>query len=148
MRPQGRQAISPVIATVILSGTVLVIGGAIWAYSIGATTVIADSYVEDTLSLVNEIIERFDVEHVQYRYSNHTLRVWIYNYGEVGVTVDVYITAKTTISKEKFSQIILSEQVKRVSFDFSSSALTTGDDVVIKVYSRRQNIAYLSFVVQ
>ena len=147
MRHQSRRAVSPVIATVILSGTVLIIGGAIWAYSIGATSVIATGYVDDTLSMISEIVERFDVEHVQYRSSNNTLRVWIYNYGDVDVTVDVYVTAKTTINKEKFSQIMLSEQVKSVSFDFSSNALTTGDDVVIKVYSRRQNIAYSSFVV-
>jgi hypothetical protein len=142
-----RAAFSEVISTVILSGVVLAIGGAIWAYSLGATTAIADGYVNDTLSLVDEIVERFDVEHIQYHSSSDTLKVWIYNYGEVDITVDVYITAKGTIERHSYGESILSEQVKVVSFDFTSDPLTRGDDVVITVYSRRQNVAYTSFVV-
>jgi len=142
-----RRALSEVISTVILSGVVLAIGGAIWAYSLGATTAIADGYVNDTLSLVDEIVERFDVEHIQYHNISDTLKVWIYNYGEVDITVDVYITAKATIERYSYGESVLSEQVKVVSLDFTSDPLTMGDDVVITVYSRRQNVAYKSFIV-
>jgi hypothetical protein len=142
-----RRALSEVISTVLLSGVVLAIGGAIWAYSLGATTAIADGYINDTLSLVNEIVERFNVEHIQYQSGSDTLKVWIYNYGEVDTTVDVYITVNATIERHSYGESISSEQVKAVSFDFTSDPLTMGDDVVIKVYSRRQNVAYSSFIV-
>jgi len=144
----NRRALSPVIATVILAGVVLAVGGAVWSYSLGAATVTAELYVNDTLDLVNEIIERFVVENVKYRYANDSLKVWVYNYGEADVTVDVYVTAKSTIEKEIYGKEILAGEVKAVTFDFSGDdALTTGDDVVIKVYSWRQNNAYKTFVV-
>jgi len=149
-----RRALSEVISTVILSGVVLAIGGAIWAYSLGATTAIADGYVSDTLGLVDEIVERFDVEHIHYNLTKDILRIWIYNYGEVDITVDVYVTAKSTIEKSTRGDQpngvdILSEQVLIVTFDFSAPAdsLVSGDSVAVEVYSRRQNCAYKSYVV-
>jgi len=99
-----RRALSPVIATVILAGVVLTIGGAIWSYSLGAATVTADAYVSDTLGLLYELQERFDVEHVFYDSTVNVLNVWVYNYGEVNVTVDVYVTAKSTIEKEIYGK--------------------------------------------
>jgi hypothetical protein len=149
-----RRALSEVISTVILSGVVLAIGGAIWAYSLGATTAIADGYVDDTLSLVNEIVERFDVEHIHYNITNEILRVWVYNYGEVDITVDVYFTANSTIENSTLKEYpdginILSGQVTMVTYDYSflTNPLFSGDAVAVKVYSRRQNVAYKSYVV-
>ncbi len=60
-----RKALSPVISTLILSAAVIAIGGGIWSFSIGASTMIADNYVNDTLELVNEVTERFMVEHAR-----------------------------------------------------------------------------------
>ena len=149
-----RRALSPVIATVILAGVVLAIGGGIWAYSLGATTAIADGYVNDTLSLVNEIVERFDVEHIHYNLTDELLRIWVYNYGEVDITVDVYFTVKSTIENSTIKEHpngikILSEQVEIVEYDYSflDDSLVSGDTVAVKVYSRRQNVAYKSYVV-
>lgn len=145
---------SPVIATVILAGVVLAIGGGIWAYSLGATTAIADGYVNDTLSLVNEIVERFDVENIYYNLTDEILQIWIYNYGEVDITVDVYFTVKSTIENSTLEEYpdgvkILSEQVTMVTYDYSflTDPLVSGDAVAVKVYSRRQNVAYKSYVV-
>jgi archaellum component FlaG (FlaF/FlaG flagellin family) len=143
----NRRALSEVISTVILSGVVLVVGGAIWAYSLGATTAIADGYVNDTLSLVNEIVERFDIEHIQYNHDDDNLTIYVYNFGEVDITVDVYVTANATIEKASLGQIISSEQMSPITIDFSSDPLAIGTDVAIKVYSRRQNCAYKSYIV-
>ena len=142
-----RVALSEVISTIILAGVVLTVGGAIWAYSLGATTAIADGYVNDTLSLVNEIVERFDVEHIQYDHVDDDLKIYVYNFGDVDITVDVYVTAKATIEKDSTGQIILSEQMSQITIDFSSDPLTIGDDVAVKIYSRRQNCAYKSYIV-
>lgn len=143
----NRRALSEVISTVILSGVVLAVGGAIWAYSLGATTAIADGYVNDTLDLVDEIVERFDIEHIQYNHDDDDLKIYVYNFGDVDVTADVYVTANAVIEKASFGQIILSEQMSLITIDFSSDPLTIGDDVAIKVYSRRQNCAYKSYIV-
>ncbi|MBN2335788.1 hypothetical protein JXL21_09525 [Candidatus Bathyarchaeota archaeon] len=141
-----RHALSPVIATVILSGVVLAIGGAVWSYSLGAATSTADGYVNDTLSLVNEIVERFEVEHAQY-HANHSLKIWIFNYGEADVTVDIYITANSTIEKQYYGKELSGGDVKAVTFDFTGDELSSGDDVVIKIHSRRQNDAYKTYIV-
>jgi len=143
----NRRALSEVISTVILSGVVLAVGGAIWAYSLGATTAIADGYVNDTLDLVDEIVERFDIEHIQYKHDDDDLKIYVYNFGKVDITVDVYVTANAAIEKASYGQIISSEEMSLVTIDFSSDPLTIGDDVAVKVYSRRQNCAYKSYIV-
>ena len=140
-----RRALSPVIATVILSGVVLAVGGAIWSYSLGASSVIANSYVNDTLSLLDEVTERFTVEHVTNSSDGSTLSVWIYNYGEPDVVVDVYVN-RTTILGQSMENLIPSGQIVRVDVALNPS-LATQDEVSIKVYSRRQNIVYETYIV-
>ncbi|MES0326302.1 MAG: hypothetical protein ABUK18_10570, partial [Candidatus Bathyarchaeia archaeon] len=71
-----RKALSPVISSLILSAAVIAIGGGLWSYSAGAATVVADNYVNDTLELVNEVTERFVVEHVTIDAEKDTLSVW------------------------------------------------------------------------
>jgi FlaG/FlaF family flagellin (archaellin) len=142
-----RRALSPVIATVILAGVVLTIGGAIWSYSLGAATVTAEAYVSDTMSLLYEMQERFDVEHVVYDATNDVLKVWVYNYGEVNVTVDIYVTLGSTIAESTENHLIEAYNTTRIEVDFSLNPLLSQDQVAIKVYSRRQNIAYQMFYV-
>jgi len=140
-----RRALSPVIATVILSGVVLAVGGAIWSYSLGASSVIANSYVNETLSLLDEVTERFTVEHINCSSDGSTLSVWIYNYGEPDVVVDVYVN-RTTILGQSMENLIPSGQIVRVDVALNPS-LATQDEVSIKVYSRRQNIVYETYIV-
>jgi len=139
--------LSPVIATVILAGVVLTIGGAIWSYSLGAATVTADAYVSDTLGLLYELQERFDVEHVFYDSTVNVLNVWVYNYGEVNVTVDVYVTLNSTVVESTKNHLIDARTSTQVDIDFSLNPLLSQDQVAIKVYSRRQNIAYQKYYV-
>lgn len=143
-----RRALSPVIATVILAGVVLTIGGAIWSYSLGAATVTADAYVSDTMALLYEMQERFDVEHITYDSTADVLKVWVYNYGEVNVTVDVYVTLNSTVVESTENILIEAYNTTLVEVDFSASPLQSQDQVAVKVYSRRQNIAYQTYYVQ
>ncbi len=138
---------SPVIATVILSGVVLAVGGAIWSYSLGAASVTADVYVSDTMQLLYEMQERFAVEHVYYDTETDVLNVWVYNYGEVNVTVDVYVTLNSTIVESTSNQFIEAYNTTLVEVDFSSNPLPSYEQVAIKVYSRRQNVAYKRYYV-
>jgi len=136
-----RRALSPVIATVILSGVVLAVGGAIWSYSLGASSVIANSYVNDTL-----VTERFTVEHVTNSSDGSTLSVWIYNYGEPDVVVDVYVYVDDGGSGQSMENLIPSGQIVRVDVALDQP-LEILDEVSIKVYSRRQNSVYETYLV-
>ena len=140
-----RKALSSVISTLILSATVIAIGGGIWSFSIGASTVIADNYVNDTLELVNEVTERFIVEHVTIDAGLDTLSIWVYNYGDHRVTVDVYVRDGDTVIGTTLGE--------RVDRGFSSKIIieiaqrSPDDQVTIKIHSRRQNNAYETYFV-
>ncbi len=143
MRP--RKALSPVIASVILSGMVLVIGGGIWSYSIGAANVIADNYVNDTLELVNEVTERFVVEHVTIDTGLDTLTVWVYNYGSQKITVDVYVKDGGTVIGSTYGTVIGKGDTSEIIVEVTQRA--SEDEVSIKVHSRRQNNTYETYYV-
>ena len=143
-----RSGISPVISSLILSAAVLSIGGLIWSFSLGASTTTADIYVNDTLDMLNEMKERFDVENVSYDTTVDELRIWVYNYGEVDINVDIYASLNSTISRLSQSNFIVAGNTTQVDIDFTSDPISPQEQVAIKVYSRRQNVAYYTFYVQ
>lgn len=140
-----RKALSPVISTMILSAAVITIGGAIWAYSAGAATVIADSYVNETLELINEVTERFMVEHVKIDSQLDTLSVWVYNYGSQGIIVDVYVREGNNVIGSTMSSSIDKGDTSEVTVEVTTRS--SGDQISIKVHSRRQNNAYETYYV-
>ncbi len=151
-RIRRRRALSPVIATIILSAVVISIGGAIWSYASGASTVIANNYVNGTMNLKNEIVERFIVEHATNTSDGSNMSIWVYNYGDVDIIVDVYANA-THVNSSTYSfcsnltNPISSGSLVEIEIHFSSGALEPGDTVAVKVHSRRQNNAYYKYYV-
>ena len=146
---KNRNGLSPVIATVILSAVVLVIGGMIWSYSVSASSLIASSYVNETLEVVYEVTERFIVEHVKYYSANNTISVWIYNYGEQSITVDTYLfveTDSTSFIDQYYGTMIQKSDSKKAMILLSES-VSTGDIVSIQIHSRRQNDAYKKYFI-
>lgn len=144
-----RRGLTPVISVIILSAVVIAVGGAVWSYAQGAATVIANNYVNDTLSLLYEVTERFYVEHVSNSSNGGTLNVWVYNYGEVDIVVDVYAnstwtngTHTTYTFASNFSIAITAGELVNINVDFSGNPLQPGDMISVKVHSRRQNNAY------
>lgn len=142
-----KKALTPVIATMILSAVVIAVGGAIWSFAQGAATVIADDYIDDTFDLLDEVTERFTIEHVSNNSDGSTLKIWIFNYGDVDIVVDVYVNT-TTYFTFTLEWEIESEEVVRVDVDLSSSPLTRGQEVSIKAHSRRQNNDYYKYYTQ
>jgi hypothetical protein len=135
-----------VIATIILSAVVIAVGGGVWSYSQGAATVIAENYVDDKLTLLNEVIERFNVEHVCNNSDRSLLYVWVYNYGDVDVVIDLY--ANTTEEYGSFLETAISSgDLAKITVSFSGNPLESGDEVAIKAHSRRQNNAYYKYYV-
>ncbi len=147
-----RRALSPVIATIILSAVVIAIGGAIWSYASGASIVIANDYVNGTMDLKNEIVERFIVEHATNTSDGSNMSIWIYNYGDVDIIVDVYANA-THVNSSTYSfcsnltNSVPAGSLVEIEIHFTSGALEPGDTVAVKVHSRRQNNAYYKYYV-
>ncbi|RLI08562.1 hypothetical protein DRO42_06120 [Candidatus Bathyarchaeota archaeon] len=139
---RSKRGITPVVATIILSAVVIAVGGAVWSYSQGAATVIANDYVNSTMTLLNEIIERFTVEHVSYEAG--ILHVWIYNYGDVDVVLDVYANATGGVFSSSLGNTVSSKTIRCVNVNIT---LDSGDEVAIKVHSRRQNNVYYTYYV-
>jgi len=133
-----RRASSEVISAVILSGVVLAIGGFLWSYSLGATSVIASDYVNDTLTIVDEVTERFIIEKTFYDSTNSKLVVWVYNYGNQKTTLDIYIDIiDFTPDPSPKNIVIQAKEHGNVKFDAN---LVEGDQIIIRVFSRRQNV--------
>jgi flagellin-like protein len=146
-----KRGLSPVIATVILSAVVLAIGGGLWSYSAGAATIIANGYIEDTIELVNEVTERFVVEHISYDSSQNELKVWVYNYGGQQIIVDTYAYVSSTDNGDfmdsTFGTTIESGDTSEIVISLSYSVVS-GDEVSISVHSRRQNDAYEKYYIR
>ena len=142
-----KKALTPVIATMILSAVVIAVGGAIWSFAQGAATVIAADYIDETFDLLDEVTERFTIEHVSNNSAGSTLMIWIFNYGDVDIVVDVYVNT-TTYFTFTLEWEIESEEVVRVDVDLSSSPLSRGQEVSIKAHSRRQNNDYYKYYTQ
>ena len=154
-RTHSSSGVSPVIATIILSAAVITIGASVWNYSQGAATVIANDYVNGTLSLLNEVTERFTIEHASNNSNGNVLYVWVYNYGDVNIVVDVYVNASHVVNATYISYTfstnitnsVVSEGLVKIEIS-QSNPLTLGDTVSIKVHSRRQNNVYYKYYTQ
>ena len=81
-----RKGISPVIANAVLLFGVLVSGIAIWWFAISRTAAISESYAVELSDSMMKLEERFVVEHIQTNSTNF-MKVWVYNYCKIGVTV-------------------------------------------------------------
>lgn len=136
-----RRAYSPVIAALILSASVLVVGGFVWSYSQGTTTMIAEDYVSGVNDLVDEISERFVIEHVAHN-STH-VRVWLYNYGEIEVMVDVYADIDGGASGYETAVELDPKEFVEVDVELAAAS---GEEVAVKAVSRRGNNACYRYI--
>ena len=140
-----KKALTPVIATMILSAVVIAVGGAIWSYAQGASTVIANSYIDDTFDLLDEVTERFTIEHVTNSSDGKNLTVWVYNFGDVDIVVDLYVNTTIYYTFELESEVSTGE-IESIVVNLEISPLTSGQEVTIKAHSRRQNNVYYSHI--
>lgn len=95
---------------------------------------------------MNEITERFTLEHVSNSSDGNTLYVWVYNHGDVDIVVDVYANS-TGVYLYTFKTTVVSKDLVKVSIDFQSDPIVAGDEVAIKAHSRRQNSEYYTYYV-
>jgi len=124
----NRKALSPVVATIVLCGVVLTVGISVWSF---------------TYRQINAISERFIVEHVSYDNESGVLNVWVFNYGEVDMQVDVYVRGDAE-GQNATAISIPHGQMVRITVSLTASI---GDELSITVMSRRQNVVYATYVV-
>lgn len=145
-----RKALSAVVSSIILSAAVLVVGGAVWSYANGASSVIASQYHSESMELIKQLQERIMIEHVNN--SDTEITIFIYNYGDVDVEVDVYINNSNSSYNSNLNNpiYILSKDYEHVTIDMSSEGhnINSGDNIGIKLYTRRQNIVHYSYIAQ
>jgi len=139
--PIKRRAYSPVIAALILSASVLVVGGLVWSFSQGATIIIAEDYVSGVNDLVDEISERFIIEQVAH--TGTQVRVWLYNYGEIEVVVDVYADVDGGASGSILEVEVAPQGFVEVDIEL---AVASGEEVAVKAVSRRGNNAHFRYI--
>jgi flagellin-like protein len=142
-----RKGISPVISTIILAGMVFMVGTMVWSYTFGASTWAAENYVNDTLSLVDYVTERFIVEHITTNSSTGALKVWIYNYGDLTITADVYVNTTDGNLGETRKTVIDPLESKMIEV-VCTDPLEIGDYLVVKIVSWRQNYVSENFMVE
>jgi flagellin-like protein len=141
-----RRGVSPVISSIILTAMVLGIGGAIWSYAQGASSVVADDYVDGVMELLETASERFTVEFVSNNSDCSILKIWIFNYGDINVSVDVYANiGENSYSTDLENPVVLESGVLVCAN--VTVAMVSGNEVGIKVHSRRQNNAYYVYTV-
>lgn len=143
-----RKALSPVIASIILCAAVLMIGLSAWSYTYSVSAFLQTSYFEDVKEQIDAISERFAVEHIAYDNSSNILYVWVYNYGETNIEVDVYVMGEA--EGKNFSETatpIPYGEVLEITVPLQSENLTVGDELVVEVVSRRGNFVYKTYVV-
>jgi hypothetical protein len=146
-----RKAVSPVIATVIISAFVLIVGGMMWQYSMSASSILADDYINETIEGINVVNERFLIEHIEYYSSNNTIGIWVYNYGElfeygrernnsqsILINIDVYTPSYPDNPDQESGLRIQKGDSEKIMIALTES-VSTGDIVTIEVNSWRQN---------
>jgi len=145
-RLKERRAISPVISVIMLSVVVLAVGGAIWSFSQGAMTITAEDYVEAMVNMTDTISERFIVENVVYDTTTDILSIWVFNYGDVDIVVDVYAEVDEGESGSRKNYEIPSGAFKTAEINEITLVNSSGKEVAIKIVSRRGNNAFYRYV--
>jgi len=145
-RLKRRRGISPVISALVLSAVVLTVGGVLWAFSQGAMTISAEDYAESVINMTDTISERFIIEHVYYELDAgpdlHMLHVFVYNYGEVDIVVDVCADdGVESVSSKNYEITSGAFETAKISLAHSS-----GKEIAIKVESRRGNNVYYRYI--
>jgi len=147
-----RKAVSPVVASIILCSAVLVIGISISSFTYSVSTNLQISYYDEIKKDIDTISERFTVEHIAYDEDAKKLHVWVFNYGnttEYSVDIEVKVSVwgnGTLLGESDGFQVIPSGKIVEITTE-SLGSLSAGSELVVKVNSRRQNVAYQTYVV-
>jgi len=138
-----RKALTPIVATIVLCGVVLTVGISVWSFTYSVTKSLEEDYYEGVKRRIDAVSERFIVEHVSYDNESEVLNVWVFNYGEVDIQVDVYVRGDAE-GQNATAVSVPNGQMVRIIVPLTADI---GDELSITVMSRRQNTVYATYVV-
>ena len=139
-----KKGLSPVVATIILSSVVVIIGISMWSFAYTVSDSLQESYYEEVQRQIDAISERFTVEHIAYDNNTKNLYVWVYNYGKVSIHVDVYVTGDAEGRNEERTTSVPSG--KAVKLTVALGNVSEGSELAVKVISVRGNEVYEAYV--
>ena len=139
----NRKALTPVVATIVLCGVVLTVGISVWSLTYSITRSLEENYYEEIKRQIDAVSERFIVEHVSYDNETDVLNVWVFNYGEVDIQVDVFVRGDAE-GQNATAILIPHGQMERIIVPLVANM---SDELSITVISRRQNVVYATYVV-
>ena len=131
------------ISSVILSAIVLVIGSMVWGVATSASSVMSSDYFEEVLESVENVKERFCVESVGVDEDANKLKVWIFNYGAIDITIEaINVKGGGNVYTYPGGGQISAGEFIRVDVVPDNIALLSGLSVTVEVRSQRENKAY------
>jgi hypothetical protein len=139
------RAVSNVISAVILCATVIVIGGAVWAFANNSSSLMADNYFEEVNEKVDKARERFMVENIE-PMNNSCLRAWVYNYGDISINITTGVYRNGSNIGQITDQFINCGEIKQL--DITVQTLYKGDELVVTVKSVRETTENESYVLR
>jgi archaellum component FlaF (FlaF/FlaG flagellin family) len=131
-----RKGYSSVISSMILTSAVIIIGSILWAYSQSATVVMTNSYLDETFSTLNNLIERFTIEKIYYNDTDKKMILYIYNYGDISITLDIYINSSNGSAFSSSDNNVDRQCLQRIEIPVDVSS---GSVLSIKCHTRRSN---------
>ena len=132
-----------VLSTLILCAIVLTIGASVWSVTHSATSIMATDYYEEVMESVENVKERFIIENIEYKNSSSSMKIWIYNYGNINLNVTlIRVTSIEVNTVIQPRTIIQSGQI--MVFQMSNLISLKGKEVTITVTSERGNKAYVT----
>jgi len=103
-------------------------------------TITAEDYAESVINMTDTISERFIIEHVAY--GDQELKVWIYNYGDVDIEVKIQVGS--FIHPEDWVDITEGGFVALEPLSYSAES---GEELIIRAHTRRENNVYYRYFV-
>jgi len=148
-----KKGLTPVVATIILCGVVLILGISAWSLTYSVSRNLQTSYYEGIKKQMDTISERFIIEHIAYDGNN--LHVWVYNYGNIsyygGISIDIVSASVWRGTEYLGSRDFRSNPITISSADFAEITVTigilsAGNELVVHVTSGRDNDVYQTYV--
>ncbi len=126
-----------------MAAMVLVIGASVWSFATSASSIISTNYYEEVMESVEKVKERFVIENTGVDNATNTLRIWIYNYGPIDLTIDlIRVTGGNNISSQSVNISISADEFKLITLEPTEISLMRGLSVTIELRSSRGTKAY------
>jgi len=146
---RSKKAVSSVIGEIILCTCVLLVGTSVWAFAHGYASYEMTNYWQKVSVNIYSLKERFMVENVAFNStsdSSGSLHVWVYNYGGIGIQVNIYILRNGTVIGQDLSGVTIASK-SLAKFTFNLDQVSVSNELIIKVETLRGNVNYAAYTI-